>query len=663
MAQPAADKLRLGLGDIGALLAPTPGRAAATTRITVASVLTVLVTAIYGTPEAAISAYVIFFINREDRTVSIVMSVAALVLVSLIIGLVIVLANFSVDDSLRRLAFMAVLSAALLFLTSASKLRPIGAIVAMIIGFGLDELGLVPGGEAATRALLYAWLMVAIPIGVNVVVNLVMGPSPRRLAGDRLAHCLRMAAASLRQEDAAPAMLVPLLRDGAQPVGMWLKLAKIEGLSRAEDLAALRRAAASTTAILIAADMALRQPNARLPAAFRTPIADTLDQMAAMLQAGGYPVEITLALPTLESLAPVQQAIAVELRDAIVGFTDADAPSAQANAALAEAPNATEEKKGGFLSADAFTNPEHIRYALKTTGAAMFCYVLYQQLNWPGIHTCFITVYLVSLSTAAETVEKLSLRLAGCLIGALIGTAALVYVVPSIDSVGGLLMLVFAGTWVAAWVAQGSPRISYAGFQIAFAFYLCVIQGAGPGYDLTIARDRTIGIVIGNLVTFLVFTRIWPVSISGRIEAALHDMVRQWRQLIATPRREAQRQNAAAALALHGAITQDLILARYEPALVGPGTDWIEARQRHLATLDAVAGPLFLLAERFPGDPEVDRRLQAVRMDGHAPVTSAAPLSPQHSPRDALLALVDRHLAAPRQDDPPAAATGSPLHA
>ncbi|ABF11376.1 FUSC family protein [Cupriavidus metallidurans] len=663
MAQPAADKLRLGLGDIGALLAPTPGRAAATTRITVASVLTVLVTAIYGTPEAAISAYVIFFINREDRTVSIVMSVAALVLVSLIIGLVIVLANFSVDDSLRRLAFMAVLSAALLFLTSASKLRPIGAIVAMIIGFGLDELGLVPGGEAATRALLYAWLMVAIPIGVNVAVNLVMGPSPRRLAGDRLAHCLRMAAASLRQEDAAPAMLVPLLRDGTQPVGMWLKLAKIEGLSRAEDLAALRRAAASTTAILIAADMALRQPNARLPAAFRTPIADTLDQMAAMLQAGGYPVEITLALPALESLAPVQQAIAVELRDAIVGFTDADAPSAQANAALAEAPNATEEKKGGFLSADAFTNPEHIRYALKTTGAAMFCYVLYQQLNWPGIHTCFITVYLVSLSTAAETVEKLSLRLAGCLIGALIGTAALVYVVPSIDSVGGLLMLVFTGTWVAAWVAQGSPRISYAGFQIAFAFYLCVIQGAGPGYDLTIARDRTIGIVIGNLVTFLVFTRIWPVSISGRIEAALHDMVRQWRQLIATPRREAQRQNAAAALALHGAITQDLILARYEPALVGPGTDWIEARQRHLATLDAVAGPLFLLAERFPGDPEVDRRLQAVRMDGHAPVTSAAPLSPQHSPRDALLALVDRHLAAPRQDDPPAAATGSPLHA
>src|SRR5438445_11821237 len=67
MAQPAADKLRLGLADLGALLAPFPGRASATTRIAVACTLTVLVTSIYGTPEAAISAYVVFFINRADR--------------------------------------------------------------------------------------------------------------------------------------------------------------------------------------------------------------------------------------------------------------------------------------------------------------------------------------------------------------------------------------------------------------------------------------------------------------------------------------------------------------------------------------------------------------------------------------------------------------------
>jgi len=660
MALPVADKLRLGLTDIGALLAPAPGRAAAATRVTVASVLTVLVTAMYGTPEAAISAYIVFFINRADRTTSIVMSIAAFVLISLIIGLVMLLADFSVNEPLRRLICMAVLSAALLFLTSASKLRPVGAIVAMIVGFGLDELGLVPGGEVATRGLLYAWLMVSIPIGVNVVVNLLMGPAPRRLAGDRLAHCLRTAAACLRQNDIDASTLVPLLREGVQPVATFLKLAKIEGMSRAEDLAALQHAAGSTMAILIATDTALRQPGARLPATFAGPIADSLDQMAAMVAAGGYPVEISVALPAMDQLPPVQQAIAAELRDAIVGFADASVQNQQSKSTPAEASG---EEKGGFLSADAFTNREHVHYALKTTGAAMFCYVLYQQLNWPGIHTCFITCYLVSLSTAAETVEKLTLRLTGCMIGAAIGTAALVYIVPSLDSIGGLLVLVFAGTWFAAWVAQGSPRISYAGFQIAFAFYLCVIQGSGPGYDLTIARDRTIGIVIGNLVTFLVFTRIWPVSIAARIEASLEALVRQWRQLLGTADRQTQRQHAAAALALQGEITQDLILARYEPASVGPGADWIETRRRHLVTLDAVASPLFLLAERFPGDPEIDRRLHAVRMDAKAAATGGAPLQPQTSSRDALLALVDRHLAGPPQGEPPGAATGSPLHA
>ncbi|RDK07529.1 FUSC family protein [Cupriavidus lacunae] len=656
MVQPAADKLRLGIADIGALLAPFPGRAYATTRVAVASTLTVLVTSIYGTPEAATSPYVVFFVNRLDRTTSIVMSVAMLVLISLIIGLLIVLGDLTLDEPLLRVACMAVLSFGFLFLTSASKLRPVGASVAMIVGYGLDELGLVPSGELATRGLLYTLLMVAIPIGVNVVVNLVMGAAPRRLAGDRLAHCLRTAANALRDANADASALVGLLRDGVQPVAGWLKLAKIEGLSRAEDLAALQRAAASTMAILIAVDTSLRQPGARLPASFAEPIADTLDQMAGMLAAGGYPVEISLGLPAVDAHAAVQQAIVGELQDAITGFAEPrdDIP--------VTAPAAFAEKRGGFFAADAFTNPEHVRYALKTTGAAMFCYVLYQQLNWSGIHTCFITCYVVSLGTTAESVEKLVLRLTGCMIGALIGMAALVYVVPSLSSVTGLLLLVFAGTWISAWVAQGSPRISYAGFQIAFAFYLCVIQGPAPGFDLTIARDRIIGIIVGNLAVYLVSTCIWPVSISGRIETALAGLVNQWQQLVGTLQRESRRQHAAAALALQGELTQNLILAQYEPASVKPAADWLEARQRHLVALDAMAGPLFLLAERYPGDPDIALRLHALRTDGIGSVPPVSSL-PQLSARDALLALVDQHLAESTQHEPPSAATGSPLDA
>src|SRR5262249_9757882 len=147
---------------------------------------------------------------------------------------------------------------------------------------------------------------------------------------------------------------------------------------------------------------------------------------------------------------------------------------------------APEKEPGGFFLKDAFTNPEHLQYAVKITVAAIFCYVLYSLLDWPGIHTCFLTVYIVAQTTAAESVEKLSLRIIGCLVGAVAGYAAIIFLVPYLTSIGGLMIAVFVGAWGAAYVAAGSPRISYAGFQIAFAFFLCVIQGSGPAFDLTV---------------------------------------------------------------------------------------------------------------------------------------------------------------------------------
>ncbi|WP_373380218.1 FUSC family protein [Cupriavidus nantongensis] len=650
MARPAADRPRVALADIGALLAPFPGRAEATTRIALASTLTVLIAAMYGTPEAAISAYVIFFINRADRTSSIVLSLGMLVLVSLIVGLVIVLADLTLDHTVLRVAFMALLSAGLLFLTSASKLRPVGAIVAMVVGFGLDELGLVPAGELATRALLYAWLMVAIAVGANVLVNLLMGPSPRRLTGARLAHCLRVAARSLRDPAMEGAALATALRDGVQPLPGWLRLATFEGSANAADVLALRQAMTSTMAILMAADVASRQPGARLPRACAATIADTLEAMAQMLAAGGYPVEIELALPDAGVLPPLQQAVAQALRDAIEHYAEPHAP-----AAPDALPSGPPGKPGGFFEPDAFTNRAHVHYALKTTGAAMFCYLLYQQLNWPGIHTCFITCYLVALGTTAESVEKLTLRLAGCLVGAAAGAAALIFIVPALDGVTGLLALVFAGTWLSAWVASGSPRIAYAGFQIAFAFYLCVIQGPGPGFDLSIARDRVIGILIGNLVVYLVFTRIWPVSIAGRIDAALAALASQWQQLVDAHRPDSRRRHAADAMALQQDIAQDLALARYEPASVGPSPAWLEQQRRRLGALDAVAGLLFLLAERYPGDPAIAARLHAVRTDQAAPAHAERRSSPANGDRtrDTLLALVDQQLSGTRPASAP----------
>ncbi|KVK89007.1 fusaric acid resistance protein [Burkholderia ubonensis] len=703
MAQPAADVRPPGPRELLRLLAPFPGRASMAVRVALICTLTVLVTSAYGTPEAAISAYVVFFLNRADRVTSVVLATAMMLVITVVIALVLGVAIFSIEYSVLRVACMAVLSVGLLYLTSASKLRPVGAILAMIVGFGLDELGLVPGGEAATRALLYTWLMVAIPVGIAIVVNLLIAPSPRRLALAQLAKRLRLAAHRLRGEDDVRddvrAAFDASLREGDKQLLTWFKLSKLEGTSSAADVAALRQAVASSTAILVAVALADREPGARLPDAFTAPVAATLDQMAGMLEQGGYPVDVTLALPPADALPPLARVVATDLHAAITRFAEpgatAAAPPVDANAPAAG--NAAEPAapppapRGGFFLPDARTNPDHIRYALKTTVAAMFCYLLYSQLDWSGIHTCFITCYMVSLGSTAETVEKLTLRIAGCIAGALAGTAALVFVVPLLTSIGHLMALVFVGAGLAAWVAFGSPRIAYAGFQIAFAFFLCVIQGAGPGFDLTLARDRTIGILLGNVVVYLVFTRIWPVSIGKQVDAALAALVDQWRRLAQIAQPAERRAQAADAFARHGAIAQDLGLIHYEPAWVRPAPAWLAARRRALAELGALEGPLFLLAERAPGDAAIGAQLArvaglrdaesgtgaerhapaAARTTGDArpPAQDARPDAPQSSrpsgeradpARDALLNLIDARLA--RIADAARHATSKELH-
>ncbi|HEX7908284.1 MAG TPA: FUSC family protein [Paraburkholderia sp.] len=622
MAQPAGDLARPGPADILKLLAPYPGRAAMASRIALICALTAFVTSAYGTPEAAISAYVVFFLNRPDRVLSVMLSSALLVLVTVMIGLVTVVAMFALDDPMWRVACIAGLSFGLLFVTSASKLRPVGAILAMIVGFALDELGSVPFGEVATRALLYVWLMVAIPVGISIGVSLLIAPSPRKLAGRALAKRLRLAAQSLVEPEASADELSACLREGDAEIGTWLKLSVVDGSSVRDDVGPLRQAVSSTLRILVAADLAAREASGRLPASFAATIAETLENMARMLEAGGYPVDIELKLPSVNELTPLARLVVEDLHDAITRFAVVETQADVAGAGKVETAARTEAhpqdqvkaeptpppaaKGGGFFLPDAFTNPEHVRYALKTTVAAMFCYVLYSQINWPGIHTCFITVYMVSLGTTAETVEKMTLRIAGCLVGALLGIAAIVFVTPVLTSVAGLMTLVLVGAWLSAWIAFGSPRMAYAGFQIALVFFMCVLQGAAPGYDLTLARDRTIGILIGNVVVYLVFTRVWPVSVAARIDTGLAALRQQWERLTALPDAVTRRAQAASAMVQCGALEQDIALMHYEPSWVRPEAQWIAERRSALAKLDALEGPMFLLAERRPGDAAIE---------------------------------------------------------
>jgi multidrug resistance protein MdtO len=101
-------------------------------------------------------------------------------------------------------------------------------------------------------------------------------------------------------------------------------------------------------------------------------------------------------------------------------------------------------------------------------------------------------------------------RILGFFTGGLIcGVGSQIFILPSVDSIVGFTLPFAAVSFVAAWVATSSPRLSYFGRQMALAYCLTMFQGFGINASLAISRDRLIGILLGLLVTWLVFDVAW----------------------------------------------------------------------------------------------------------------------------------------------------------
>ena len=577
--------------DLLSRLAPYPGRLEFALRLAALCALTAVVVELYQTPDPALAIYIAFFALKRDRMESIVTSVVLTVLITIIIGLLLLTAAQVMDDPMWRVAAMATFSFCFLFAASASKLKEIGNIVALITVYALDLIGTVQIGELAVRALLYAWLLVAIPAGLCIVVNLLAGPAPRRLAMSSLAGSLRAAARIFIEP--GPQSVVAFASSqragGQDAMPGWLKLAKMERTSTAGELAALEQAQRSTVAVLHLTEVAARKPDA-VPRGMGRAIGASLLRLAASLDRGDVLAASGSEVAAQSDPVPSRSAALIaRIKTALEQFAT---PRPQAGQ-----PKGQTEHKEGFFVPDAFTNPAHVQFALKGTAAAVFCYLAYSLLDWRGIHTCLITCYVCALGTTAETIEKLTLRIVGCLIGAGAGLAAIVFLLPSITSIAALAAVVFAGALAGAWVAAGGPRIAYMGFQLAFAFFLCVVQGNGPGFDLTVARDRVIGILLGNLVTAFVFTQFWPVSVAKRLDSALLDYFAQLRAMAAAASRDELAALAGKASLSRGAVAQELTLLRYEPAFVRPDKAWIESRTRLVDAIEALQAPLFLAVD------------------------------------------------------------------
>ncbi len=186
---------------------------------------------------------------------------------------------------------------------------------------------------------------------------------------------------------------------------------------------------------------------------------------------------------------------------------------------------------------DAFQNPEYIRFAFAGCLAATVCYVVYNALDWPGIGTTSVlTCIVTALSTIGNSLQAQFLRLAGFVVGGLVlGISAQILILPGIDTVFGFAVFFAAATALAAWFATSSPRLSYFGVQIALAFFFVNLQDAQIQTDLTIARDRVLGVLLGILAMGFIFDRFGTKSDAQQLQKLLVRNVRLLAQLGVCP--------------------------------------------------------------------------------------------------------------------------------
>lgn len=567
-----------------------PGRFAMAWRIGVLTALMTFIAMFYGIPESAISCYLILFIMKPDAVTSMVMAVAIIVLVTIMVGLIILILPVTLEYDPLRMAILVASSFAFLWLGSASQLAEVGSIIALVIAFIMGLIGFAPNGEVATRAILYAWLMTAAPMLLLIVFNYLCGRSPVVLVYEQLAERLMIAAAALREPNSHTLRQVRMqLLDGQSELAQRAGLIGSLHLGRGAENRWVSAAVINSYRLLLA----VAGQAETLPDAVRQSMADYSLRAARQLS--------EKSIPVFPQWLPEEE----------------DNEIALALSALAT-PDAGPLPKGiksPFFASDALSNPVHRYFALKTTLASVICYLTYTLLDWQSIHTAMITCYVAVLGTTGETVHKLVLRIAGCLIGATLGMLSLIFIVPAMQDIGQLMVLVFVALTFSAWISVGNERISYAGIQVGLAFLLTVLQGFAPGDSLDAATGRIMGILLGNLVVYLIFTHLWPVSIVDAVRSGIRDIVKDIAILSTIPP-QARMESTLQVARIEQSVAKNrasLRLVPFEPSGLRPSAGEYRRLNSILREADNVSRMLFLPLNRQILAKEISRVTAAVQ--------------------------------------------------
>jgi len=517
-------------------LAPYPGRGVATGRIVVACVAVTVLCMTLRVPEAHLAVWIVFKVALEESGETLLTGVVGLIAITISLAVALVLLLVAMDQPGLRFCLIGVMAWVAFFLRRTFVIGFAGFVLGLVCTVVMTLPDFVPAPEPMVRLTLWLWPVFALGIAAAVAANLLIAPTdPARLLREQLVARVRAAEGAIARRLGRPAGEPGAARFASSGIVRLLALLRSAELIHPSARSRHAQQSALITLIdrLVSAAAALEILSLAPTAEERERLEAIARDCAAMRSAlndGETPMP---AQPRVEPAPPAGVGSAllpvlVELEHVVALMRQALGPEAPTVAV-----DAPEPERRSLFVADAFTNPEYVRYAIKGALAVSICYFVQIAVDWPGIRTCLITCMIVGLTSEGATVQKGTLRIAGAVVGGALGFLAILLLVPGMESITSLALLVAAGSSVAAWVYLGSARISYAGVQIAFAFYVCVLQGFEPSWYFYTIRDRMVGILLGNLVITFVFLSVWPVSAGAGMWTSFASALRTMAELAA----------------------------------------------------------------------------------------------------------------------------------
>src|SRR6266478_3452608 len=153
-------------------LAPTHAREIRTAIIVAGAVLCVIISMTLQVPQLATSAYMVFFISKENKKVTTLVGVVGLIGLTIGIAASLLLYKFTYGHPELRIPSMAIVLFLGMYASRILVIGPLGFLLGFVIAVTQSIGDLLPSPEQLVREILWIWVAVAYAVGLTVVLDL-----------------------------------------------------------------------------------------------------------------------------------------------------------------------------------------------------------------------------------------------------------------------------------------------------------------------------------------------------------------------------------------------------------------------------------------------------------------------------------------------------------